>query len=71
MTKDFVVKAKTYLVKDIKSNRYLDHFGYLSPYSETFTETFDTKKKAQAAYRNGKTAACCIIIEEGYRKKYE
>lgn len=71
MTKDFVVKAKTYLVKSATDNRYLDHFGYLSPYSETFTETFDTKKKAQLAYRDGKTSATCIIIEEADRKKYE
>ena len=71
MTKDFVVKAKTYVVKDMTTNRYLDHFGLLSPYSETFTETFDTKKKAQLAYRNGKTSATCIIIEAGDRKKYE
>lgn len=70
MTKDFVVKAKTYLVKDIAKPLYLDCFGYMNPFGD-LTERFDTKKKAGIAYRNGHTARCCIIIEEGERKKYE
>ena len=71
MRKDFVVKAKTYVVKHINRPLYLDQFGYMSTYSTAFTATFDTKKKAQLAYRDGKTSATCIIIEEGERKKYE
>ena len=70
MKKDFVVKAKTYLIKHIELPLYMDCFGYLSPFGE-FTERYDTKKKVRAAYRNSKTAACCIIIEEGDKKKYE
>lgn len=70
MTKDFVVKAKTYVVKHIEKPLYLDCFGYMNSFGD-LTERFDTKKKAQLAYKNGRTAACCIIIEEGDKKKYE
>lgn len=70
MKKDFVVKAKTYLIKHIEKPLYMDCFGFLSPFGG-LTERYDTKKAARAAYRNGRTAACCIIIEEGDRKKYE
>lgn len=70
MKKDFVVKAKTYLIKHIEKPLYMDCFGFLSPFGG-LTERYDTKKAAQKAYKNGRTAACCIIIEEGDRKKYE
>ena len=70
MRKDFVVKAKTYLVKHIEKPLYLDYFGFMNPFGD-LTERFDTKKKAQLAYKNGHTASCCIIIEEVDRKKYE
>lgn len=64
MSKSFTVEGKTYVVKHIEKDLYLDQFGYMSTYSKAFTAIFDTKKEAQMAYRNGKTAACCIIIEE-------
>ena len=71
MKKDFTIKAKTYIIKSIEKNLYLDKFGYLSPYSKEFTWVFDTKKKAEAAYRYGHTAAACRIIEEKDRRLYE
>ena len=71
MKKDFTIKAKTYIIKSIEKNLYLDKFGYLSPYSKDFTWVFDTKKKAEAAYRYGHTAAACRIIEEKDRRHYE
>lgn len=70
MKRDFVVKAKTYIVKHIEKPLYLDCFGYMNPFGE-LTERFDTKKKAQLAYQNSKTSATCIIIEAEDCKKYE
>ena len=63
MSKSFTVEGKTYVIKHIEKNLCLDMFGFLSQFGD-LTARFDTKKEAQMAYRNGKTAACCIIIEE-------
>lgn len=69
MSKSFTVEGKTYIIKHKLKNLYLDMFGYLSEFGD-LTARFDTKKQAQMAYRNGKTAACCIIIEEKERHLY-
>lgn len=69
MSKSFTVEGKTYVIKHIEKNLYLDMFGFLSQFGD-LTARFDTKKEAQMAYRNGKTAACCIIIEEKDVKTY-
>lgn len=69
MSKSFTVEGKTYVIKHIEKNLYLDMFGILSEFRD-LTARFDTKKQAQMAYRNGKTAACCIIIEEKEVKHY-
>lgn len=63
MAKSFTVEGKTYVVKHRLKDLYLNQFGFLSEFGD-LTERFDTKKKAQMAYRNGHIAACCIIIEE-------
>ncbi len=52
MSKSFTVEGKTYVIKHIEKNLYLDMFGFLSQFGD-LTARFDTK-----------TAACCIIIEE-------
>lgn len=70
MKKDFTIKPKTYIIKHIEKPLYLDCFGYLSSFGD-LTKRFDTKKKAQLAYRNGHTAAACRIIEEKDRRLYE
>lgn len=69
MSKSFTVEGKTYIIKYKLKDLYLDMFGYLSEFGY-LTARFDTKKQAQMAYRNGKTAACCIIIEEKERHLY-
>lgn len=69
MSKSFTVEGKTYVIKHIEKNLYLDMFGFLSEFGD-LTARFDTKKQAQIAYRNGKTAACCTIIEEKEVKMY-
>ena len=69
MSKSFTVEGKTYIIKHINKDLYLDMFGFMSEFGD-LTARFDTKKQAQMAYRNGRTAACCIIIEEKERETY-
>lgn len=70
MPKSFTIEAKTYIIKHINKDLYLDMFGFMSKYGD-LTARFDTKKQAQIAYRNGKSAACSIIINEKERHTYE
>lgn len=70
MKRDFVVKAKTYIIVTIESpRRYLDKEGRLTTFS-ALAAKFDTKKAAAMAYRNGHTAAACQIIEAKDWRQY-